>query len=97
MQFIKLQDAFAQLEVAAEEGDMLADGLNQVLVNTDRDVVPRKGMFTTGVILALGHVKHVSFHLRRQRRCNSVALLQECTMQTLEGIFPYLPLRAPNE
>ncbi len=97
MQFIELQDAFAQLEVAVEEGDMLADGLNQVIVNTNRDVVPRKGVFTTGVILALCHVEHVSFHLRRQRRCNCIALLQECAMQALEGIFPYLPLRAPYE
>ena len=80
MQLIKLQDAFAQLEVAVEERYTLADGFNKVVVHTHWNVISREGTFTAGTIFVLHCVKNVSFHLRRQRRCNSIALLQERPM-----------------
>ena len=92
-----MQDTFAQLEVAVEQRNVLTYRLDQIVIYTDRDIVTSEGVLPARTIVVLGRVKDVRLHLRCQRRCNGIALLQERAMQSLEGIFAHPAIRTANE
>ncbi len=97
MEFVELEDAFAQFHIAIEQGDMLTDRLNQVIIDADRNIVACQGTFTAGCIIALSRVEDIRLYLCRKGGTNGIALFQEGFVQAIESLFTHATIRATHK
>src|SRR5579884_590137 len=97
VQFIELQHALAQLQIAIQQGDMFADRLDQIEVDAGRNIVTRQRVFQTGRVVALSRIEHINLDLRGKGGSERVALFKEGAVQALKGGFAHGTVVAANE